>query len=245
MNVLIFGASGGLGLGFVKKLLVDKKIDKIFATYYSSSSELDLLAGEYPDKLTCFCLDVTDEQQVADYLCQLDKDTVKLHLVVNCIGILHQDKIQPEKSLSQVNTDNLVSYFKVNSVASVIIAKYLIPLFRHDDISIFAVISAKVGSISDNQLGGWYGYRASKAALNMLLKTIAIEYQRKSPQTVVTALHPGTIDTKLSIPFQKNVDPDRLFSVEKGVNHLYEILQRLEKKDSGKFFSWDGSEIGW
>ncbi len=119
------------------------------------------------------------------------------------------------------------------------------PLLRPKSGSIFASISAKVGSIEDNRLGGWYGYRASKAALNMFLKTIAIEYSRRCPKTIVVALHPGTTDTRLSQPFQKNVPPEKLFPVSKTVNLLLEVLAGLKLADSGEFFSWDGSRLPW
>ena len=124
-------------------------------------------------------------------------------------------------------------------------AQSVLPFLRHSERSILAFISAKVGSIEDNRLGGWYGYRASKAALNMFVKTAAIEYSRKSKQTIVVSLHPGTTDTQLSKPFQRNVPPGKLFSVERTVRQLTQVLTLLEVKDSGKFFSWDGSVIPW
>jgi NAD(P)-dependent dehydrogenase (short-subunit alcohol dehydrogenase family) len=127
----------------------------------------------------------------------------------------------------------------------VLLAKHLVPLLRHGDRSIFATISAKVGSIGDNQLGGWYGYRASKAALNMFMRTAAIEYGRKSPNTIVALLHPGTTDTRLSQPFQRNVPPEKLFSTERTVEQLWTVLNQLGPDNSGQFFSWDGAEIPW
>ncbi|MEI2422642.1 SDR family NAD(P)-dependent oxidoreductase, partial [Arthrospira platensis SPKY2] len=110
---------------------------------------------------------------------------------------------------------------------------------------VFATISAKLGSIGDNHLGGWYGYRASKAALNMLMRTVAIEYSRKSPQTIVVMLHPGTTDTELSQPFQKNVTPEKLFSVNRTVQQLLDVINRLEISHSGQFLSWDGTNLPW
>lgn len=125
------------------------------------------------------------------------------------------------------------------------LAKHLLPLFKHKERSVFASISAKVGSIGDNQLGGWYGYRASKAALNMFMRTVAIEYGRSSPQTLVVTLHPGTTDTRLSLPFQRNVPPEKLFSVERTVSQLMNVIEQLQEGDSGQFFSWDGSRLPW
>lgn len=126
-----------------------------------------------------------------------------------------------------------------------LLAKHVLPLLKHSDRSVFASISAKVGSIGDNHLGGWYGYRASKAALNMFMRTTAIEYSRKSPQTLVVMLHPGTTDTRLSQPFQRSVLPDKLFPVEQSVTQLLAVIEALRPDDSGQFFSWDGSRLLW
>ena len=153
--------------------------------------------------------------------------------------------IKPEKSLRHINSENLLTYFKINSIATVLLAKYFLPFFRHSEPSVFAAVSAKVGSIGDNYLGGWYGYRASKTALNMFLKNISIEYKRTCPHTIVVALHPGTTDTDLSKPFQRNVPPEKLFYVERTVNQLLNIIDNLTENDTGQFFSWDGSRLPW
>lgn len=248
-NTLIVGANRGIGIGFVRKLLESKEYGstKIYATYRerNSASELIALAEEYPDKLICLSMDVTDEQQIAEGIKFISESTNKLHLVINCVGLLHEGTLQPEKSLRQLNSENLLRYFQVNSISSALLAKHLLPLFRHDSQSIFACISAKIGSIGDNKLGGWYGYRASKAALNMFMRTVAIEYGRKSPNTLVVTLHPGTTDTRLSQPFQRNVPPEKLFSVERTVSQLLSVINNLDKEDSGLFFSWDGSRLPW
>ncbi len=246
-NALIIGASQGIGLGFVQKLLQDDRIAKIYATYRQpeTATELIALANTYPDKLTCLVMDVTDESQIEICTQKLSADIKKLHLVVNCVGILHDSSLQPEKSLRQINSENLLKSFQVNSIASVLLAKHLLPLLKHPEPSVFACISAKVGSIGDNRLGGWYGYRASKAALNMFMKTTAIEYKRRTPKTIVVTLHPGTTDTRLSQPFQKNVPVEKLFSVERTVNQLMDVMENLKDIDSGEFFSWDGSKLPW
>ena len=118
-------------------------------------------------------------------------------------------------------------------------------MLNHKKPNIFATISAKIGSIEDNRLGGWYGYRASKAALNMLLKTASIEYSRRSKQTAIVLLHPGTTDTRLSEPFQRGVPPEKLFPVEKTVGLLIDVLENVTIEDNGSFFSWDGSRLPW
>ena len=246
-NALIVGASRGIGLGFVQSILHNENIVKIFATYRyrESASELLTLADKYQGRLICLSLDITDESQIAQAVQQMGAAVNKLHLVINCVGVLHQGSLQPEKSLSQIDADHLLYYFRVNSIGAVLLAKHLLPLFRHSDRSIFASISAKIGSIGDNRLGGWYGYRASKAALNMLMRTVAIEYGRKCPQAIVVMLHPGTTNTRLSKPFQKNVPPEKLFSIERTVSQLLAVLEKLDADDSGQFLSWDGRRLPW
>lgn len=246
-NALIVGASQGIGLGFVKNLLQDNGIIKIYATYRNpdSASELISLQSEYSQKLVCLPMDITQESQISAGVEKIISEVDKLHLVVNCVGILHEGEIQPEKSLRQINPENLMRYFQVNSIGGILLAKHLQPLFKHKEKNIFACISAKIGSIGDNRLGGWYGYRASKAALNMFMRTTAIEYSRRCPKTIIVTLHPGTTDTNLSQPFQRNVPPEKLFPVERTVKQLLDVIAKLTPADSGEFFSWDGSRLPW
>lgn len=246
-NVLIVGATQGIGLGFVKALLQQKNIETIFATYRQSetSSELFALQEQHGDILKCLHVDVTQESQIEASVEQIKALVKELHLAIYCVGVLHEGDLTPEKSLRQINGENLIYSFQVNSIGAVLLAKHLMPLFKKSQRSIFASISAKVGSIGDNRLGGWYGYRASKSALNMFLKTTAIEYSRRCPKTIVVALHPGTTDTRLSKPFQKNVPPGKLFPIEHTVDLLSKVISSLEQKDSGEFFSWDGSKLPW
>ena len=247
LNALIVGASQGIGLGFVKALLQQENVERVFATYRSqeTSSELFTLQQQYGDCLKCLQVDITQESQIANAVKQIQESVDELHLAIYCVGVLHEGDLTPEKSLRQINADNLIYSFQVNSIGAVLLAKHLMPLFKKSSRSIFASISAKVGSIGDNRLGGWYGYRASKSALNMFLKTTAIEYSRRCPKTIVVALHPGTTDTRLSKPFQKNVPPGKLFAIEHTVNLLSKVISGLEQKDSGEFFSWDGNKLPW
>jgi NAD(P)-dependent dehydrogenase (short-subunit alcohol dehydrogenase family) len=246
-NILIVGGSRGIGLGFVKRLVEQDKNANIYATYRqkTTAEELFNLQSQYSSSLHLLELDITQEEEIANLCKYLKKEISELHLVINCVGILHEGDLKPEKSLKHINTENLLSYFQVNSIGSVLLAKHLLPLFRHPNPSIFACISAKVGSIGDNYLGGWYGYRASKSALNMFMKTVSIEYNRTCPHTIVVTLHPGTTDTNLSKPFQKNVPPEKLFSVEKTVTQLLNVIDNLTENDNGQFFSWDGNLLPW
>jgi NAD(P)-dependent dehydrogenase (short-subunit alcohol dehydrogenase family) len=246
-NTLIVGASGGIGFEFVRQLLADPDIEHIFATYRRPESAIALfkLRTQFPDRLHCLPMDITLESEIVQGISAIAAQIPRLHLVVNCVGILQEDSLKPEKSLKQLNADHLLRYFQVNSIGTALLAKYLLPLLKHDETSIFASISAKVGSIGDNQLGGWYGYRASKAALNMFIKTVAIEYKRVAPKAIAVALHPGTTDTELSKPFQRNVPPEKLFSPERTVQQLLAIIRQLTPEQSGQFFAWDGSLLPW
>lgn len=246
VHALVVGANRGIGLGFVQQLLQNQQVEQVFATYRAAlTPELSELAAQHRNRLRLLQLDITDEAQIAASMAQVQLQAGRLHLVIYCVGFLHEDNIQPEKSLQQLQADHLLRYFQVNSIGAVLLAKHLVPLLKHGERSVLANISAKIGSIGDNQSGGWYGYRASKAALNMFMRTVAIEYGRKSPKTTVVLLHPGTTDTRLSQPFQRNVPPEKLFSVERTVTQLLTVIEQLQPGDSGQFFSWDGSRLPW
>jgi NAD(P)-dependent dehydrogenase (short-subunit alcohol dehydrogenase family) len=242
INGLVVGAGQGIGLEFVRQFLDHAGVDRLYATYRDPETELLNIPD---DRLQCFSMDITVESQIATVIQKIQAETKALHYVINCVGVLHDGTMQPEKSLRHINAEQLVRYFEVNSIGAVLLAKQVQPLLKHRDRAIFATISAKVGSIGDNHLGGWYGYRASKAALNMLMRTTALEYKRTCPRTIVVTLHPGTTDTQLSRPFQRNVPPEKLFPVDRTVKQLRAVIDQLQESDSGEFFSWDGSRLPW
>jgi NAD(P)-dependent dehydrogenase (short-subunit alcohol dehydrogenase family) len=241
-TALIVGAGQGIGLGFVQRFLESDRADKLYATYRDPQSPLLKISDQ---RLHCLPMDITDEAQIEAIAQTIKTEAAKLYTVINCVGVLHDGEMQPEKSLRHLNTEQLLHYFQVNSIGAVLLAKHLQPLLKHDQRSILATISAKVGSIGDNRLGGWYGYRASKAALNMFMRTVAIEYRRTCPKAIVVTLHPGTTDTELSRPFQRNVPPEKLFTVDRTVQQLLTVIDQLQESDSGEFFSWDGNRIPW
>ena len=245
-GALVVGASQGIGLGFVQQMLADDRFGPVYGTYRrpESAQALLTLAQQQPH-LTCLPMDVTDEDSIARAIAHIQAHSPQLQRVVYCVGVLHDGDFQPEKSLRQVTSENLVRSFQTNAIGAALLAKHLMPLLKHDQPSIFAAISAKVGSIGDNRLGGWYGYRASKAALNMLIKTSSLEYARRSPNTILALLHPGTTDTRLSEPFQRGVPPEKLFPVERTVAQLMTVMDGLTPADSGEFFSWDGTRLPW
>lgn len=240
--VLVVGASQGIGLEFVRQLLDRQEADRVYATYRSPNCDLFQLDSPRLERLP---LDLTDETQIEQVIAKIKSETPALHYVINCVGVLHEGEMQPEKSLRHLNADQLLKYFQINSIGAVLLAKQVQPLLKHRDRSVLATISAKVGSIGDNQIGGWYGYRASKAALNMFMKTTAIEYKRTCPNAIVVTLHPGTTDTRLSKPFQRSVPPEKLFSVDRTVRQLLAVIDQLEPSNSGEFFSWDGAKLPW
>jgi NAD(P)-dependent dehydrogenase (short-subunit alcohol dehydrogenase family) len=240
-NVLVIGAGRGIGWEFVQQFLA-RGTDRLYATY--RQPDCPLLEIQDP-RLHCRSVDVTQESQIAAVAQEIVERREKLDFVIYCVGVLHAPDWQPEKSLRHLNSQQMLEYFQINSIGAALWAKHLQPLFKHQERTVFACISAKVGSIGDNQLGGWYGYRASKAALNMLVRNIAIEYRRTAPGAIVVALHPGTTDTDLSQPFQRNVPPEKLFTPQRTVEQLLAVIDRLEPKDSGEFFNWDGTPLPW
>ncbi|MEL7502320.1 MAG: SDR family NAD(P)-dependent oxidoreductase [Cyanobacteria bacterium J06554_6] len=244
-HALVVGGSRGIGLGFVRHLLQAETVSQIFVTYRHLSEPLQRLQAQHPGRLHGLSVDVTDEDQMAAAISEIRQRVERLHFVINCVGFLHEGNISPEKSLRQIAAEPLLRYFQVNSISAILLAKHLLPLLSHDEPNILATLSAKIGSIGDNRLGGWYGYRASKAALNMFLKTAAIEYGRRSRQTAIVMLHPGTTDTQLSKPFQRSVPDGKLFSVDRTVTQLMAVLATVTPADTGSFYSWDGSRLPW
>lgn len=183
-------------------------------------------------------LDLCDETSVAATLATLAEPP---GLVLVATGLLHDGGLAPEKSLAALDSARLARSFAINAIGPALLAKHLLPRMPRQGRSVFAVLSARVGSIADNRLGGWYGYRASKAALNQLVRTAAIEQARRAPGSIVVALHPGTVATGLSAPFRSG--SERVFTPAEAAEHLLTVVAGLTPTDSGGFFAWDGSPI--
>ncbi len=248
VSALVTGASRGIGLGFVRALIADPAVANVFAACRSprTATELDVLARAHGTRLRTLTLDVADEASVAAAAAQTAGATARLDLLINCAGLLHETPaLAPERRLSDVNARNLVRGFEVHAVGLALLAKHFAPRFDRRGRAVLASLSARVGSIGDNRLGGWYGYRASKAAHNMILRNLAIELRRRSRGVICVALHPGTVDTDLSRPFQANVPAERLFSVERAVRQLLGVIDGLSEDSNGCFYAWDGQEIPW
>lgn len=248
-NALIQGASRGIGLEFARQCLAQSRVGHVFATCRDPAGAHDLtaLAAAFVDRLTILPLDVADEMSVVATAAALRDKVSRLHLVVNCAGVLHDDAtgMRPEKKLADVRADVLARAFAINAIGPLLVARHFEPLLAHTDRAVFASLSARVGSIEDNRLGGWYAYRASKAAQNMYTRTLAIEWARSRRNVICIALHPGTTDTDLSRPFQANVPADKLFGVDYAVAQMLHVIDRLQPADTGQFFAWDGARIPW
>lgn len=243
LTIALIGASGGVGKALLSILLKEKTVANVYAI---SRSPLSLDHEEqHSSKLYQLIADITDEDSLAKASQVITDDKKTLDIVLVTTGLLHNESqsISPEKALQQLNSESFIQLMRVNALGPSLVAKYFLPLISKQGRSYMGILSARVGSISDNGLGGWHSYRASKAALNMLIKNIAIEYQRKFPDFIITGLHPGTVDTALSEPFQKNVKPEKLFSPEQSAQYLLSVINNMQASDSGKCFAWDGKLI--
>ncbi len=239
------GASRGIGLELVRQLLGTRPFERVIATCRqpSQATELQALASTQPERLLIVELDVQNEETIESAAKAVASETNELGLILNVAGVLHGPDFGPEKRLSQIQPDALRKVFEVNAFGPLLVAKHFHGLLRHDRRSVFASLSARVGSISDNRLGGWYAYRASKAAQNMITKNLSIELARIAPKSIVVGLHPGTVDTDLSKPFQRNVPEHQLLSKSTAAHALLEVISGLDREDSGKVFDYRGCEI--
>lgn len=234
-NIAIFGVSGAIGSALVQTLTLHYPKARIHA-FSRNLGSYDAQNVIYND------IDYFDEAALAAAADQASH-TMPLDLVIVATGVLHNDAIKPEKSLKDLSETQLSDVFRVNTILPALIAKHFIPKLANKQPSIFAALSARVGSISDNRLGGWYGYRASKTALNMIIKTASLETARRNKYAIIVGLHPGTVDSQLSQPFQSNVAKDSLFSPESSAKKLLHVLQQLSPDDSGRCIAWDGQVI--
>ncbi len=201
-------------------------------------------SGEALAAVPVLPLDLEDDSSLAA-LAQRLADGPPLRLVIHTAGLLQDGALRPEKRLAQVQRRHLERSFAVNAFAPLLLAQAIEPLLPRDQPFHLASLSARVGSIGDNHLGGWYAYRAAKAAQNQLLRTLALEWQRRLPLGCVSLLHPGTTATALSAPFRTNVPAAQLFSPTRAAGHLLDVLEGLSAADSGRFWAWDGQPIPW
>lgn len=224
LNIAIIGANGGIGSAITNILKDNLKHATIHV-------------------LTRKNINFSDEETIKRTV-QKCVAKAPLDLVIVTTGILHKDPdIFPEKSLKDINAKSFQEVLHVNTVGPALLMKHFLPHMNKSRKATFALLSARVGSISDNRLGGWYAYRSSKAALNMIIKTASIEMIRQNKNLSVIGLHPGTVKTKLSHPFQNNVPTEKLFSPEQSAQYCLDVINSKNAQDTGKLFAWDGTEI--
>jgi NAD(P)-dependent dehydrogenase (short-subunit alcohol dehydrogenase family) len=224
---IVIGSSGGIGAALVQALQHSSRFAEVMALSRSSTPALDL----------------TQESSMGHWAQQAQSTQLSLRLVVDATGFLHGNGMQPEKSLQHMNPAQMAHAFAINAIGPALLMKHFLPLLARDGKAVFATLSAKVGSIGDNQLGGWYSYRASKAALNQLVHTAAIELRRKHPHAVCVALHPGTVDTGLTSPFAKT--GLNVVSPESAAHRLLQVIDGLNASQSGGFINHDGQALPW
>lgn len=237
MKVAVIGASGGIGAALVDQLQDHPNVASVAACRRNP----DRHAGADTLPLS---LDLEDEASIAAAAEVIGEKIFDLDLIIVATGVLHQDNaLKPEKTWRAIDADAMERVFRINTIGPALVAKHFLPLLTRDRKSVFAALSARVGSIGDNQLGGWHAYRASKAALNMLIRNFAIELERRNPKAIAVGLHPGTTDTALSKPFQGHVPERKLFSPDFVADRLLTVIDGLTTEDSGHIFAWDGERI--
>lgn len=245
-QALVVGASRGIGLACVQALLADPQWRVLAVSREAgSAAALTAMAAQAPDRLQCESADIRCEDSLRQLADRARATGWCFELVINTAGLLHAPGLQPEKALRQVSLAALQASFAVNAFGPILLAKAIEPLMPRQSSSWFVSLSAKVGSISDNCLGGWYAYRAAKAAQNQLLKTLAIEWSRTRPLTCVLAFHPGTTDTDLSRPFQRGLPPGRLLTPADVAQQLLRLALQQTVERSGSFLSWNGEWLPW
>ena len=229
---MVIGATGSIGGAMLRRLYECANVAHIVAAARTPPNWRG-------DKIMWCELDILNEQSISAAVERIDS----LNLVIIATGILHGSGLQPEKSWRSLDAFSMLLNFEINCVGPAMIAKHVLPKLPRRERAVFAVLSARVGSISDNRLGGWYSYRASKAALNQFIKTLSIELARSHEQCVCLGLHPGTVDSSLSKPYLNSVQRDRLYSPEIAAVRLLEVIDGSQKVHSGELLSWDGTVI--
>jgi NAD(P)-dependent dehydrogenase (short-subunit alcohol dehydrogenase family) len=232
-STVIVGSNGGIGGALESQLAARVPVQPIYAFARTA-------AGVMGTVVSHMTMDPLDEASIRSGAAAVPGPVSRLIITT---GMLHDGQQSPEKSWRDLDAARLMRSFAVNTVAPMIVAKHFIPLLPRRERAVIAFLSARVGSISDNRTGGWHGYRASKAALNMMVKNLGIELARSHPEAIVVALHPGTVDTAMSKPFQAGVAPGKLFTPAVAAAHLLRVIDTLTPDDSGGHFAWDGTAV--
>ena len=235
LRVVVVGASGGIGAALVNRLVSSSQVARVHSLSRQGKS--------HPSpKVSNLTFDFTNEASV-EAAAQALAEVGPLDVVIVATGLLQGNGIAPEKNLRALSIKGFEQSFLINTVGPAMTARYFLPLMRRDGKAVFAALSARVGSISDNRMGGWYAYRSSKAALNMVIKTLSIEMGRRFKELVIIGLHPGTVDTSLSKPFQGNVPEGKLFTPEFSAEKLLDVIDQVTPHDSGNLLDWQGQTV--
>ena len=232
-RAVVIGASGGIGAALYEALDAHPRCAAIHG--FSRRGMTAANSAAYGS------IDLDDEGSIAA-AAQAVAAQGPVHLIITATGQLHGPEVTPEKTWRHLEADRLLAYYRANCVGPALAAKHFLPLLAKPEKAVFAALSARVGSIADNRVGGWHGYRAAKAGLNMMIRNFAIELQLKSPNAVVLGLHPGTVATGLSAPFRGKVSHD-IFTPEVAAGHLLNVADRATPQESGHQLAWDGQKI--
>ncbi|RBO84783.1 SDR family NAD(P)-dependent oxidoreductase [Marinomonas aquiplantarum] len=235
---LVIGASSAIGQAIIEMLEQDPACSGITAVSRGANSQLNT------SKVHSLACDY--QQESIEQVCQeLMAWQGHIHKVFICNGILHDDTMQPERKIESVNAAQMAASFQANSITPMLWLKSLLPVLKGTTATQVAVFSARVGSISDNKMGGWYSYRASKAALNMLIQTSAVEYARRAKNVKLIAFHPGTTDTPLSQPFQRSVPEGKLFTPSFVAQQLLNLMNNIPMDNQAAYMDWNHQAIDW
>lgn len=242
--IIVAGASGGIGRALVTQLVHTAEA-RVIGLCRDPGAQA-AWANPLGDRLMLLPWDALDDASVlASALTESLPADAAIHGVLFAAGILHGEGLSPEKRLEEIDAASLSRAFAVNAAAFPVLMQALLPWMKHRGLKRVMAVSAKVGSIEDNGFGGWYAYRASKAALNMLVKNLAIELPRRVKPVTCVAIHPGTTRTRLSEPFQQSLAQLTVHDPEQTAENLLRVFNRLEVDDNGRFLSWDGSALPW
>jgi len=232
MSAVVAGASGGIGGALATTLDTCPRVGKV------------VRLSRTPEVGDALSLDMADTRSIETAAGEIAARGIAPDLILVATGMLHDgERIRPEKTWRALDAEAMQRVFSVNTIGPAIFAREFLPLLPRGRKSVLAFLSARVGSISDNHLGGWHAYRASKAALNMIIRTISIELARRNPDALCVGLHPGTVATDLSAPFRGSVPAGKLFTPQQSARHLLTVVDGLSPDDSGHVYTWDGARI--